>query len=253
MKKLMVILGLGLAIGMFQANTVDAQPVSVNININIDRQPAWGPVGYEYAAFYYFPALNIYFDVDNALFYYLSGRRWIAAYYLPMAYNKYDLYRMYKVVLNDYRNPWNYNRIHKRDYARYRNDRTQMVIRYAPEHRYSKAQSNTRAWVAPRNENLRSGSANSSSNYNPGRSSNSNVQKSQSSGRSSSSATAKRSTEPEKKATTANTRSSRSDSNASTGKKSSRSDNKASTRSSSRSEKKESSSSSSSSRSSTRR
>ena len=111
-------------------------------------QPAWGPAGYNYAAFYYFPALNIYYDVNNALFYFLSGRRWLSSYYLPIRYQRYDLYTMYKVVINDYHNPWVYYRTHKRLYANYRNVRTQMPIRaMTTDRRYNIARTNTRSWV----------------------------------------------------------------------------------------------------------
>ena len=38
-------------------------PVSpTHISINIDKQPAWGPYGYDCAAFYYMPEINIYYD-----------------------------------------------------------------------------------------------------------------------------------------------------------------------------------------------
>ncbi|MDR2140067.1 MAG: hypothetical protein LBP50_11050 [Tannerella sp.] len=147
MRRWIVISVLALAAGLFHAGRVEAQAVSVHVNI--DRQPAWGPVGYDYAEFYYFPELNIYFDVNRALFYWLSDRRWVSGVYLPLNYHGHDLYRMYKVVLNHDSNPWTRNRIHRRDYARYHNNRSQVVIRHAKEHRYHKARSNTRAWVAP--------------------------------------------------------------------------------------------------------
>lgn len=149
MKRLLIILGLGLTIGMAKVNTVEAQVV--NVYVNIDLQPAWGPAGYNYAAFYFFPALNIYYDVNHALFYYLSGRRWISSYYLPIRYQRYDFYTMYKVVINDYHNPWLYNRAHRRSYASYRNIRTQMPIRsMTADRRYIVARTNTRAWVEQR-------------------------------------------------------------------------------------------------------
>ncbi|MDR2041687.1 MAG: hypothetical protein LBP98_05150 [Tannerella sp.] len=149
MKRFVVISGLALALGLFHAGQVEAQAVSVHVNI--DLQPAWGPAGYDYAEFYYFPELNIYFDVSRALFYYLDGRKWISGFYLPLSYHKYDLYRMYKVVLNHDPNPWIRNRLHRRDYDRFCHNHSQVAIRSAKEHRYNKARSNTRAWVAPNN------------------------------------------------------------------------------------------------------
>ncbi|MDR1675553.1 MAG: hypothetical protein LBR86_03680 [Tannerella sp.] len=158
MKRWVVISGLALATGLFHAGDTAAQAVSVQVNINIDRQPAWGPAGYDYAAFYYFPELNVYFDVDRALFYYLDGRRWISGFYLPLSYRRYDLYRMYKVVLNHDPNPWIHNRLHRRDYGRFRHNRSQVAIRHAKEHRYGRARSNTRAWVAPEHDRKHSDS-----------------------------------------------------------------------------------------------
>ena len=149
MKRLLIILGLGLTIGMANVNAVEAQ--IVNVYVNIDMQPAWGPAGYNYAAFYYFPALNIYYDVHNALFYYLSGRRWLSSYYLPIRYQRYDLYTMYKVVINEYHNPWLHYRTHRGLYANYRNVSTQIPIRsMTADRRYAVARTNTRVWVEQR-------------------------------------------------------------------------------------------------------
>ncbi|MDR0758243.1 MAG: hypothetical protein LBF85_10415 [Tannerella sp.] len=148
MRGLIVALGLWLTIGMY--NVSNAQNVSVNVNINLDRQPAWGPSGYHYAAFYYIPAINVYYDVVNELFYYRKAGRWIADYYLPAKYYRYDLYSLYKVVLNDLMHPWIHNKVHRQTYAHFKRIRTQAPIRLMSDHRYHKAKNNTRAWVAPR-------------------------------------------------------------------------------------------------------
>ena len=151
MKRLLIILGIGLTIGMMNVNTVEAQIVNMNVYVNIDMQPAWGPAGYNYAAFYYFPALNIYYDINNAIFYYLYRQNWIATYFLPARYQRYDLYTLYKVVINDYPQPWQHFRIHRTMYAPYRNVRTQTPIRYMTnDYRYNVARTNIRAWVDTR-------------------------------------------------------------------------------------------------------
>lgn len=149
MKKLIIALGLGFIIAMFNTNTSNAQHVSVNINL--DFQPAWGPSGYNYAAFYYFPDLNIYYDVNDGLFIYPSGRRWVSSIYLPKKYRKYDLYMMYKVVINDIYDPWMYNNRHRRNYAHYCNNRSQVSIYYVNDRHYHRARQNHWAWVEPRN------------------------------------------------------------------------------------------------------
>ena len=96
---------------------------------NISLQPAWGPAGYDCAHYYYFPDFNFYYDVNNALFYYLSGNRWLSARQLPYAlgYPR-DLYKFYKVVLNIH-NPWKYNRTHRREYKHFCGMHNQPVLR----------------------------------------------------------------------------------------------------------------------------
>lgn len=129
---------------------------SVDVTINIDLQPAWGPIGYDYAAYYYMPEINIYYDVNLSRFYYQSNNRWIAAQYLPPSYRVYDLFKIYKVVIN-YDNPWEYNRTHRSQYKHYRDDRSQIPIRLSNDSRYRQSWDNLRPWVDP---NRRSNSKN---------------------------------------------------------------------------------------------
>lgn len=137
------ILALGLLIASASYTTSDAQHISVNINIG--NQPAWGPVGYDYAEYYYMPDLNIYYNIDLSLFYYFNRGRWISARYLPYSYRNYDLYHMYKVVIND-RDPWHHNSIHVRNYSRYKGVRNQVVIMNSKDRRYDRSRNNRVAW-----------------------------------------------------------------------------------------------------------
>ena len=147
MKKLL--LAVTLLVGsLLSYNTIEAQGVNVNININIGRQPAWGPVGYDYVEYYYFPDINCYFNVNLDLFYFFHHGRWNAERYLPYAYHKYDLYRMYKVVLVGVVDPWSHNTLHIRDYARYRGVKTQNVIRDSHDVRYKNSRNNKIAWCS---------------------------------------------------------------------------------------------------------
>ncbi|MCD8044330.1 MAG: hypothetical protein LUH10_14865 [Tannerellaceae bacterium] len=162
MKKIIALLAIILASAALVP--VQAQNVNININLNIDRQPAWGPIGYKYVDYYYFPDINIYYDVNNGLFYYSSRGKWIADRYLPAKYRRYDLYVMYKVVLNE-RQPWVYNKVHRRQYAHFKGDRTQVVIRNTTDSRYRKSRSNTVSWVDnSRTSNKTTSSRTSSSN-----------------------------------------------------------------------------------------
>lgn len=148
------ILAFALLIGMASFNNqIEAQ--NINISINIGNQPAWGPVGYDYVGYYYFPAIDCYYDVNLQLFYFLDRGRWISARYLPYAYRHYDLYNMYKVVLN-VNNPWRYHTVHRRDYARYRNYRaSQPVIRDSRDYRYRDSRNNRVAWYSDKKANNR--------------------------------------------------------------------------------------------------
>lgn len=144
MKKFIIALVLLIGMGSFN-NSAEAQ--SFSISINIGRQPAWGPVGYDYVNYYYLPDIDCYYDVDLSLFYYFDHGRWISAHYLPYAYRHYDLYGMYKVVLN-MRDPWRYHYNHYRDYARYRGYHNQGVIRDSRDNRYYDSRRNKVAWFS---------------------------------------------------------------------------------------------------------
>ena len=144
MKKVILALALIVA-GLSFNGKVEAQ--NINVSINLGRQPAWGPTGYDYAGYYYFPDIDCYYDVNVGMFHYMDRGRWISARYLPYAYRNYDLYRTYKVVLN-VAEPWRYHRSHYRDYARYRNYHKQVVIRDSREHRYRDSRNNRVAWYS---------------------------------------------------------------------------------------------------------
>ncbi|MBP1617005.1 MAG: hypothetical protein H6Q14_832 [Bacteroidetes bacterium] len=90
----------------------------VHVNINISSQPEWGPSGHDYARYYYIPEINVYYDVTSGLYVYYSRNSWVKRHSLPPRYRHFDLYRAYKVIVND-RNPWNRHATYKRQYARY--------------------------------------------------------------------------------------------------------------------------------------
>ncbi len=146
MKRLATIL-LGIMLTSCSLGYYSNDGMGLATTANISLQPAWGPAGYDCAHYYYFPDFNFYYDVDNALFYYLSGSRWISARELPysLGYPR-DLYKFYKVVLN-IRNPWNHNRAHRREYKHFRGVHTQPVLRdtrpnHKPQPAYRPSQGN---------------------------------------------------------------------------------------------------------------
>ncbi|MDR2956299.1 MAG: hypothetical protein LBV43_14590 [Prevotella sp.] len=161
MKKLILILAILTTSGLYNLST--AQNINVNININVNKQPAWGPEGYDYVGYYYFPDLDIYFDVDNSLFYYSSGGKWVSNKYLPDKYRKYDLYNLYKVVINDSQ-PWIQNKKHKKEYSNYKGDKTQNPIRYSTDTKYNTSKSNTNVWVDTNKDKNKNNNSQESSN-----------------------------------------------------------------------------------------
>ncbi|RVT74914.1 hypothetical protein EOD40_12130 [Flavobacterium sufflavum] len=109
-----------IAAGIILLVTSTTTQAQVSVNVNIGTPPAWGPVGYSNVDFYYIPDIEAYYDIRLAQFIYFGNGRWIHSRYLPVRYRDYDLYRGYKVVLNDYhgRTPYVYYKTHKAKYYR---------------------------------------------------------------------------------------------------------------------------------------
>jgi hypothetical protein len=114
--------------------TSNAQ-VKVNINFNLNTQPAWGPTGYDYVEYYYLPDIDVYYCVPTGLFYYSYRGQWVGRKRLPSRYSGFDLYHSYKVVLNE-KEPWRYNKGYVKEYAKYKNHRDQEVIRDSRDPKY---------------------------------------------------------------------------------------------------------------------
>ncbi|WP_316841827.1 hypothetical protein [Pedobacter gandavensis] len=130
MKKLMIISLLG-AMGILSSPAT----AQISLNVNIGSQPLWGPVGYDHVEYYYLPDVESYYYVPKQQFVYQDRGRWIFSRTLPSRYRSYDLYSGYKVVVNS-RDPYrNFDR-DRRQYARYKNVRTQQVIRNSNDKRY---------------------------------------------------------------------------------------------------------------------
>ncbi|MGN0003610.1 MAG: hypothetical protein ACI35V_09255 [Sphingobacterium composti] len=118
--------------GLFISQSADAQ---VRVNINIGSQPLWGPVGYDYVRYYYMPEIDVYYNVASRKYTYYQGNRWVTKSKLPGKYRNFDLFRTYKVVIND-ANPWNYHKRHRGDYGRHARNYHQVVLRDAPRHHH---------------------------------------------------------------------------------------------------------------------
>lgn len=109
--------------------------VSISISFNIDRQPIWGPTGYDHVDYYYLPDIDVYYYVPQQVYYYSEGGNWISGSSLPSRYSNFDLYHSYKVVVNEpepYRNDAKY----REQYASYKGRHDQVAIRDSHDQKY---------------------------------------------------------------------------------------------------------------------
>lgn len=137
MKKIIVLAAV--ISGIVFTNSLNAQ---VNVNINIGSQPVWGPVGYDHVDYYYLPDIDVYYNVPQRQYIYLDNGRWIFASALPMRYRNYDIYRSYKVVVNEPR-PYLHADVYRVKYKKYKGwNNKQVIIRDSHDNRYRQAQDN---------------------------------------------------------------------------------------------------------------
>lgn len=108
---------LGIALILLISVFANAQ---VSINVNIGTPPNWGPQGNDNSRYYYLPDIDTYYDVTQSQFIYDNNGRWIRENKLPSKYRQYDLYRGYKVVVNDYKGdaPYKYHKKHRSNYPK---------------------------------------------------------------------------------------------------------------------------------------
>lgn len=116
-----------LIITLFLTVALSAQ-VHVNLNLNLNSQPVWGPTGYDYVEYYYFPDIEAYYSVPRHRFYYNEGGRWIYRSSLPARYSHFDLYKTHKVVINE-REPWRHHDTYRGKYSSFKGQHDQQLIR----------------------------------------------------------------------------------------------------------------------------
>jgi uncharacterized membrane protein YgcG len=110
--------------------------VSVSLGVNIGSQPAWGPVGYDHADYYYMPDIDTYYYIPTHQYVYADNNVWVHRAYLPTRYRNYNLYNGYKVVINE-RDPWLRHDVYRTRYAGYRGRHDQVIIRNSRDVRYA--------------------------------------------------------------------------------------------------------------------
>ena len=113
---------------------VNAQ-IRLNVGINIGSQPEWGPVGYDNVSYYYLPDIDSYYDVNAHQYVYFDNNVWVRRPVLPPRYANYDVYRGYKVVINQ-PTPWVHADVYRTRYVNYRGRHDQVIIRDSRDERY---------------------------------------------------------------------------------------------------------------------
>ncbi|MGD0590877.1 MAG: hypothetical protein ABSA44_08775 [Bacteroidota bacterium] len=119
---------------VFLSSTVGAQ-VRINLGFNVDRQPVWGPTGYDHAEYYYLPDIEAYYNVPQHKYYYQERGRWIGRSTLPYRYRNFDLYHSYKVVVNE-PTPYRNHAMYRDKYASFKGRHDQEVIRDSRDSKY---------------------------------------------------------------------------------------------------------------------
>ena len=159
MKKFILLLAVVITAGF-----CDYANAQVQVSVNIGNQPVWGPVGYDYVEYYYFPERNVYYHVPDGQFIYFDHGNWISAYQLPRYYGNFDLYRSYKVVINEPRPFMRNDYWHSRYYAY--SGRQQEIIYNSRDPKYYVINGHPQhdSWMAQRAHNDR-GYYNTQGNY----------------------------------------------------------------------------------------
>lgn len=133
-----------LAVFFTTAGLVNHASSQVSVNINIGAQPVWGPVGYNHVDYYYMPDIDVYYNVPQRQYVYLAGNRWIYSSGLPARCGNYDIYRAYKVVINEPR-PYLRGDFYRNQYRNYRGwNGRQEIIRDSRDDRYRDARAHDR-------------------------------------------------------------------------------------------------------------
>ena len=109
--------------------------VSISLNLNLDRQPIWGPTGYDHVDYYYLPDIDVYYYVPGQRYYYSDNGTWRSGSSLPSRYRGFDLYNSYKVVVNDPQ-PYKNDATYRDKYASYKGRHDQETIRDSRDPKY---------------------------------------------------------------------------------------------------------------------
>ena len=142
MKKIKLLI-FGIALFLLGSSSVNAQ---VGVSINLDLQPQWGPVEYDYVDYYYMPEYDIYYYAPQRQFIYQKGNRWITVSNLPYQYRHVNLFNTYKVVINEPQ-PYLRNEYYAAHYKQYKGQHSrQLLIRDSKDERYERHHKQPAHW-----------------------------------------------------------------------------------------------------------
>jgi len=136
MKKFGILMFVTAALFFVSQSNVSAQ---VRLSLNLNVQPQWGPVDNDYVEYYYMPEYDMYYYAPEAQFVYRNGSNWVFSTTLPYQYRNADLYRTYKVVVNENK-PYLRNDYYRNHYKGYKNYHSrQGSIRDSRDSRYNES------------------------------------------------------------------------------------------------------------------
>jgi len=107
----------------------------VSVTFNLDRQPIWGPTGYDHVEYYYLPDIGVYYYVPQHRYFYLEKERWVSGSSLPSRYRSFNLYNSYKVVINE-STPYHNDKTYREKYASFKGRHDQESIRDSRDPKY---------------------------------------------------------------------------------------------------------------------
>ena len=110
----------------------------IGLTVNIGKQPTWGPTGYDHAEYYYLPEVDAYYYVPKQQYVYQDRNKWVFSNSLPGRFKKVDLYKTYKVVVNEDK-PYLHHNDHVKQYGNFRDRHDQPVIRDSKDKKYWEA------------------------------------------------------------------------------------------------------------------
>lgn len=113
-------LGLVLAIaGLFVIIPSCEVPYRVTTSVQYTNPP-WAPSYHPGARYYYFPDIEVYYDLPGQEFVYLHNGQWMFSPTMPSLYVGFDLYTAYIITLNvQVYQPWLHHHYYVAHYPRY--------------------------------------------------------------------------------------------------------------------------------------